>query len=71
MEYIKSKAFKLDKNFSDIKHHTNMWVDGLISNYDYLIYINTMASRSFSDLSQYPIMPWVISNYEDDESKNI
>jgi len=26
-----------------------------------------MACRSFSDLSQYPVMPWVLNNYEDKE----
>ncbi len=67
LEYFRSKAPRIDKNFNDIKYHTNMWVDGLITNFDYIMYLNTMASRSFLDLSQYPIMPWVISNYEHEE----
>jgi factor associated with neutral sphingomyelinase activation len=37
-----------------------------MSNYDYLMYLNIMGGRSFDDLGQYPIMPWVISNYEDE-----
>ena len=55
----------LDKNIEDIDHYTNLWKFGSITNYDYILYLNTLASRSFSDLSQYPIFPWVISNYED------
>ncbi len=69
LEYFRSKASRIDKNFNDVKYHTNMWVDGLITNFDYLMYLNTMASRSFLDLSQYPIMPWVITNYDDEECK--
>lgn len=69
LEYFRSKAPRIDKNFNDIKYHTNMWVDGLMTNFDYLMYLNTMSSRSFLDLSQYPIIPWVISNYENEDSK--
>ncbi|KAK6184595.1 hypothetical protein SNE40_007040 [Patella caerulea] len=39
------------------------WQSGHISNYDYLLYLNSMADRSFNDLTQYPVMPWVISDY--------
>ena len=42
---------------------TRNWQNGNISNYDYLLKLNLLAGRSFNDLSQYPIFPWVISNY--------
>ncbi|XP_059177042.1 protein FAN-like [Physella acuta] len=42
---------------------TLKWVNGVISNYDYLLYLNSLADRSFNDLSQYPVMPWVIQDY--------
>jgi factor associated with neutral sphingomyelinase activation len=42
-----------------------------MSNYDYLIYLNIMGSRSFSDLSQYPVFPWIITNFEDEEDFDI
>uniref|UniRef100_K3W8J6 BEACH domain-containing protein n=1 Tax=Globisporangium ultimum (strain ATCC 200006 / CBS 805.95 / DAOM BR144) TaxID=431595 RepID=K3W8J6_GLOUD len=28
--------------------------------------LNTFAGRSFNDLTQYPVFPWVLSNYEDE-----
>ena len=31
------------------------------------MYINEASNRSFSDLSQYPIFPWVISDYLNEE----
>eukprot|EP00250_Pteridium_aquilinum_P011894 c20373_g1_i2 orf=431-2884(-) len=39
------------------------WQEGKISNYDYLIYLNLAAGRSFCDLTQWPVMPWVLSDY--------
>ena len=42
---------------------TLRWQNGLISNYDYLFYLNTMADRSLNDLTQYPVFPWVLANY--------
>lgn len=46
-----------------------MWMNGLISNYDYLICLNRFSSRSFNDISQYPIFPWIVSEFHDDEFK--
>jgi len=31
------------------------------------MYLNTISSRSFNDLSQYPIFPWVILDYHTKE----
>ena len=30
--------------------------------------MNLYASRSFEDLSQYPIMPWVFASYKNNEN---
>lgn len=64
-DYIYKHAKNLDKNYDDIEHYTNLWKFGLMTNFEYLIYLNTQASRSFNDLSQYPIFPWILTNYED------
>ncbi|KZC06439.1 Protein FAN, partial [Dufourea novaeangliae] len=42
---------------------TMRWQHGSLSNYDYLLYINSLADRTFHDLTQYPVMPWVIQDY--------
>ncbi|GMF26902.1 unnamed protein product [Phytophthora lilii] len=44
---------------------TKAWQNRQISNFDYLMALNTFAGRSFNDLTQYPVFPWVLSNYED------
>jgi hypothetical protein len=38
-----------------------LWLNNIISNFDYLLLLNAFSGRSFADLSQYPIMPWVSS----------
>lgn len=48
----------------DLDSVVNDWKKGLISNFEYLMLLNKYASRSFNDLSQYPIFPWIISDYE-------
>ena len=36
--------------------------DRLISSYQYLLYMNKYTGRSYNDVFQYPIMPWMIVN---------
>lgn len=40
------------------------WRRREISNFDYLMALNMCAGRSFNDLTQYPVFPWVIADYE-------
>jgi len=42
---------------------TLQWQHGIVSNYDYLLHLNSMADRSFNDLTQYPVFPWVLADY--------
>jgi hypothetical protein len=37
------------------------WQYYQISNFEYLLYLNHEADRSFQDLTQYPVFPWVIA----------
>ena len=43
------------------------WQRREISNFDYLMYLNTVAGRTYNDLNQYPVYPWVIVNYDSNE----
>ena len=43
------------------------WVEGRITNFDYLLHLNMLAGRSYNDTCQYPVMPWVLSNYKSEE----
>jgi beige protein homolog 1 len=46
---------------------TRRWIKGEISNFHYLMLINTMAGRTFNDLTQYPVFPWILADYTSDE----
>lgn len=50
----------------DIDRATNRWRLGELCNFDYLMYLNYAAGRSFNDLSQYPVFPWIIEDYDSD-----
>lgn len=43
---------------------TKRWQRGQISNFEYLIHLNTLAGRSFNDLTQYPVFPWILADYK-------
>ena len=43
-----------------------MWLDGRMTNFEYLTHLNKMAGRSFNDLMQYPIFPFLLASYDTD-----
>ncbi|GKT96298.1 beige/BEACH domain-containing protein [Colletotrichum tofieldiae] len=43
------------------------WQKGEMSNFHYLMLVNTMAGRTFNDLTQYPVFPWVLADYTSEE----
>lgn len=61
------KAFSANLSFSDGFSITQKWQNGEISNFYYLMAVNTLAGRTFNDLTQYPVFPWVIADYESEE----
>ena len=40
---------------------------GEINNFQYLMHLNTLAGRSYNDLMQYPVFPWIIADYDSEE----
>uniref|UniRef100_A0A674B0E3 Neurobeachin-like protein 2 n=1 Tax=Salmo trutta TaxID=8032 RepID=A0A674B0E3_SALTR len=46
---------------------TQKWVNREMTNFDYLIQLNTIAGRTYNDLSQYPVFPWILSDYTSEE----
>ncbi len=51
----------------ETRHLMQAWQERQISNLDYLLGLNTLAGRSFNDLCQYPVLPWVLNCYGDDK----
>ncbi|XP_050551922.1 neurobeachin isoform X7 [Spodoptera frugiperda] len=46
---------------------TQKWQRREISNFEYLMFLNTIAGRTYNDLNQYPVFPWILTNYESEE----
>jgi len=42
---------------------TDLWRRRLISNFEYLMRLNLIAGRSYNDITQYPVFPWIIADY--------
>ena len=53
--------------------YTKLWENNEIDNYQYLLYINKYSGRTFNDVNQYPIFPWVTLSKEflEDSEDNI
>ena len=48
---------------AELAEATQQWVEGRMSNFQYLMYLNTAAGRSYNDITQYPVFPWVLRDY--------
>ena len=46
------------------------WKEWKITNFEILMWLNIYGNRSYNDISQYPVFPWIISNYEDPLKSN-
>lgn len=39
------------------------WIDRKISNFEYLMWLNFVSGRSYQDLTQYPVFPWLFVGF--------
>ena len=54
-----SENWRLQK----LRAMTKLWQQHAISNYEYLMFVNSAADRTCYDLTQYPVFPWVVADY--------
>ena len=56
---------KLDNqiNKKSLENIIHDWKEYSISNMELLMWLNIYSGRSYNDISQYPVLPWIISNY--------
>lgn len=45
---------------------TQNWIENKMTNYEYLVELNKISGRSYNDLMQYPVFPWIITDYSSD-----
>ena len=47
--------------------HLLSWRQGEITNFEYLTELNKLAGRTFNDLMQYPVFPFILADYNSQE----
>ncbi|GAX76319.1 hypothetical protein CEUSTIGMA_g3765.t1 [Chlamydomonas eustigma] len=60
---LQARGLLLEAESDWLRRVTAAWQHGKVSNFDYLLYLNLAAGRSFNDLCQWPVYPWVLRNY--------
>ncbi|XP_075790753.1 WD repeat- and FYVE domain-containing protein 4 isoform X2 [Pelodiscus sinensis] len=60
---ITEESLNIRKNTGGEKTMLQKWQRREISNFDYLMYLNTLAGRTYNDYMQYPVFPWVLADY--------
>ncbi|XP_072533561.1 lysosomal-trafficking regulator isoform X2 [Salminus brasiliensis] len=49
--------------YDNISALTQLWGSSQITNFEYLTHLNKHAGRSFNDLMQYPVFPFILRDY--------
>ena len=60
--YLKSNKLNIDT-------FVTKWKKYQISNMELIMWLNIFGGRSYNDISQYPVFPWIISDYQREKIK--
>lgn len=65
MKQLKPDLIAIENRAKDFQKmdFQNKWIEGKLSNFDYLCILNTYAGRSYNDINQYPVFPWIVKDY--------
>ncbi|XP_076389629.1 lysosomal-trafficking regulator mauve isoform X1 [Megachile rotundata] len=47
----------------DLNEAITLWRSGALTNWEYITCLNKLAGRSYNDLMQYPVFPFVLADY--------
>ena len=63
----------IDNNgeYASMYNIKEMWKNSKISSFEFLLWINIYGNRSFRDISQYPVFPWVMTDYNLEKFEDI
>jgi len=67
---VKSLPLPCFTDRSFVESALELWQAGELDNFEYLLCLNSAAGRSFHDLSRYPVFPWVLSNYGENDDED-
>ncbi|XP_029465484.1 WD repeat- and FYVE domain-containing protein 4 [Rhinatrema bivittatum] len=61
---VTEDSINIRKNLGGEKTMLLKWQKREISNFEYLMYLNMLAGRTYKDYMQYPVFPWILADYE-------
>ena len=64
------ELIKDPENYFIKKKYTSNWLDKKLTTLEYLLKINKFSGRTYNDLSQYLVFPWILKDYLDINDKN-
>ena len=64
-KYLNTNKLESKKNMIKLSRLVKTWKNWEISNFEFLMLLNMLSNRSYIDISQYPVFPWLLINYED------
>ena len=67
-QFCNAESIVFHGDTPNVSNLTNDWLNYRISNFEYLIKLNIFAGRSFNQYRVYPIMPSILSNFNDFQS---
>ena len=53
----------IQKNTQIVDDLIQKWDKWDITNFKFISTLNSLAGRSYNDLTQYPVFPWIIKDY--------
>jgi hypothetical protein len=56
-------AVRTPADLLKLSDFTQKWQNHEMSNFEYLMKLNTIAGRTYNDLSQYHVFPWILKDY--------
>jgi hypothetical protein len=62
---LKKRKFQILDSQDVLKILLPLWEEGKISNFAYLMILNILSGRTYNDLSQYPVFPWILCYNEE------
>ena len=67
---IQNKIIENVREFFDLKNYKEAWNNNEIDNYYFINMLNKYSSRTYNDLEQYPIFPWLFNRYNSELFEN-
>ena len=65
--FMNSNMLMYKKKDMNIKNLYEKWQNWEISTFKFLMFCNMYSNRSLNDINQYPVFPWIITDYTDAE----